>query len=111
MLYEHYLDLADLTAARVAEVSDLPEPARGRVQELLQLFDLLHREALMRLTERLREEGAGAALENACADPVVKTLLGLYGLAQLDLAPDAADAHVAFFPADRLTVHRTRSGP
>ena len=57
---------------------------RERAVTLLSDLDRLHREALSRLVEELRNAGAGPALEQACADPVVATLLSLY-----DLADDA----------------------
>ncbi len=112
MLYEHYLDLTELAAARIAAAAALDEPARTQVNELLQVIDLLHREALQRLVERLRAEGAGAALDTAAADPVVAILLGLYGLRELDIpeTPEPAPS-LGYFPAEQLTVRRTRHVP
>ena len=53
---------------------------RERAVTLLSDLDRLHREALSRLVDALRNAGAGPALEQACADPVVATLLSLYDL-------------------------------
>jgi hypothetical protein len=57
---------------------------RERAVALLHGLDTLHREALGRLVDALRAAGAGPALEQAHADPVVAALLSLY-----DLADDA----------------------
>lgn len=113
MLYEHYLDLTEIAAERIAAVDRLPEPVRSQVRELLEAIDLLHREALQRLTERLRADGASDALDRASADPVVKILLGLYGLADLGLGPADAvpEPRAAFFPADQLMVRRSHPAP
>ena len=53
---------------------------RERAVTLLSDLDRLHREALWRLVDALRNAGAGPALEQARADPVVATLLSLYDL-------------------------------
>jgi hypothetical protein len=112
MLYEHYLDLTETAADRIAAAERLPEPARTQVRELLEAIDLLHREALQRLVERLHANGGSDAYERAAADPVVKILLGLYGLVDLGIPAEAEpEPNVAFFPADQLTVRRTRTAP
>ena len=110
MLYEHYLDLAAELDELIAALAAHPDEAtREQLVGLLQRVDLLHREGLLRLTEALRAEGAGAALDRAAAeDPVVRILLGLYGLA--DLGPDRGEpASVGFVPVERLAVRRTRA--
>jgi hypothetical protein len=53
---------------------------RERAVTLLSDLDRLHREALWRLVDALRNAGAGPALEQARADPVVATFLSLYDL-------------------------------
>ena len=112
MLYEHYVDLAGYVDRLITELAEHRDAAtREQVVALLEALDLLHREGLVRLADALRAGGAGDALDRAASDdPVVRVLLGLYGLAELDLPPDDSPAHdagtVAFIPAERLRVHR-----
>jgi nitrite reductase/ring-hydroxylating ferredoxin subunit len=73
---------------------------------LLSGLDLLHREGLGRLVGALRDAGADALLDQAAADPVVKTLLGLYDLAELDIAEEAPAQPTPFIPVEQLTVSR-----
>ncbi len=85
----------------VREFEGLPLPAvRDRVFELLQTVDALHRAGLVRLVDLLREQGGGAALERAAADPIVRTLLVLYDLASEPVAVAAGTA--SFIPLDRI---------
>ncbi|MDP9365326.1 MAG: Rieske (2Fe-2S) protein [Chloroflexota bacterium] len=87
----------------VREFEGLPFPeVRDRVFELLQTVDALHRAGLVRLVDLLRDHGGGESLEQAAADPIVRTLLVLY-----DLAPEPAPVAVAagtssFIPLDRI---------
>lgn len=70
----------------IASLESYPDPqVRAGVLELLQGIDALHRQGLTRLVERLREAGGDAALAGAQADPLVRLLLGLYDLAELEL--------------------------
>lgn len=106
MAYESVLQLIAQLDDMVAAFEDHPDPTtRERAAVLLSGIDALHREGLVRLVERLREEGAGAALERASDDPVVRILLGLYDLAELPLPdePEEAEATVGFVPRDQLT--------
>ena len=110
MLYEHYLDLISQVDELIGRIDEHPdEQTRVYLTELLQRLDLLHREGLVRLAAILRAEGAGEELARAAEDPVVKILLGLYGLADLELpAEEPADGagRTAFFPAEGLAVRR-----
>ena len=87
----------------VREFEALPFPeVRDRVFELLQTVDALHRSGLHRLVDVLRDHDGGAVLEQAAADPIVRTLLVLY-----DLVPEPAPVAVAagtssFIPLDRI---------
>ena len=112
MLYEHYLDLAaELDEMIAALEAHADESTREQLVGLLQRVDLLHREGLLRLVDALRADGAGEALDRAAtADPVVRILLGLYGLADLGLEEPAAGGGSAdgFVPIERLGVRRTR---
>ena len=107
--YDDYVRLIRQVDELVAAFDSHPdERTRERVFALLTGVDLLHRTALTRLVEGLREHGAGAALEGVARDRVVETLLGLYGLAELDIPEEEAAAPekdaVAFVPRDRLTM-------
>ena len=110
MLYEHYLALAAELDAMIAAVDAHPDAAvRDHIVALLQRVDLLHREGLLRLVDALRGAGAGDALARATAeDPVVRILLGLYGLAELgvDAREPATPGRQGFVPIERLAVRR-----
>jgi len=118
MLHAHYLDLLDRIDRSIAAADEHPdETVRDQIASLLRDVDLLHREGLVRLVATLRAEGAGPQLERATADPVVRILLGLYGLADLELpdepaeAPNVASGSLGFFPAERLAVRRRGGAP
>lgn len=120
--YDDYIRLIRQVDELVVTFDTHPDEAtRERVLALLTAVDLLHRTALTRLVEGLRDQGAGPALDGVCRDRVVETLLGLYDLADLDVpddeslpdAPSAVDptghpaddpAVVAFVPRERLTM-------
>ena len=114
MLHEHYLELLDQVDRRIASLDAHPDArVREEVVELLRHLDLLHREGLVRLVAALRADGAGDQLGRATADPVVRILLGLYGLADLELpeeAPAESGGSLGFFPAERLTSRRRAAG-
>ena len=109
MLYEHYLDLAaELDEMIAALEAHADESTREQLVGLLQRVDLLHREGLLRLVDALRADGAGEALDRAAAaDPVVRILLGLYGLADLGVE-ERSTARDGFVPVEQLAVRRTR---
>jgi hypothetical protein len=103
--YDSYLRLIHQLDELIGDLERHPDiTTREQAITLLGGLDALHREGLGRLVERLRAAGAGEMLDHALADPVVKTLLGLYDLAELDLPPDEPAAHVAFVPIEQLTV-------
>lgn len=116
--YDDYIRLIRQVDELVVAFDSHPDEAtRERVLALLTAVDLLHRTALTRLVEALREHGAGQALEAVSGDRVVETLLGLYDLVELDVPDDdsltdadsAADARatadgVAFVPREQLTM-------
>lgn len=109
--YDEYVRLIHQVDELVATFEDHPdETTRERVVTLLTAVDLLHRSALNRLVEGLREHGAGGALDSVLKDRVVETLLGLYDLAELDI-PEPAEGppggdNVVFVPRDELTFGR-----
>lgn len=116
--YDDYVRLIRQVDALVLSFESHPDEAtRERVLALLTAVDLLHRSALARLVEGLREHGAAPALEGVRRDRVVETLLGLYDLAELDLpdedgvpdgdpaaGPAAGRDGMAFVPRDQLTM-------
>ena len=112
MLNEHYFDLLNDTAELVTELGEHPDQALAeKVERLLRQIDLVHREGLLRLVDALRANGAGEIVERIVNDdPVVRVLLGLYDLADLQLPPesDAADGEIpsGFVPREALRVRR-----
>lgn len=107
--YDDYVRLIRQVDELVVAFESHPDEAtRERVLALLTAVDLLHRTALTRLVDGLREHGAGPALEGAARDRVVETMLGLYGLAELRIPeeeePTALPGTVGFVPRESLTV-------
>ena len=87
----------------VQEFEALPFPeVRDKVFELLQAVDVLHRAALARLVDAVREHDGGALLERVAADPTVGTLLVLYDLIPEPPAPTAALGTLSFIPLERI---------
>ena len=115
MLTEHYFELLTSTAALVTELGEHADATvAASVESLLRQVDLVHREGLLRLVEALRAQGAGEVLDRIVGDdPVVRVLLGLYELADLQLPPEgesgldtARDVPGGFFPIEQLRVRR-----
>lgn len=112
--YETYLNLIHQLDELVAVFENHPDEAtREQAVALLSGMDMLHHEALGRLVSLLRNHGGNEWLDRAFQDPVVRTLFGLYGLAELDLPEDEAKpSPAAFVPLERLTVNgRPVRGP
>lgn len=112
--YHEYVRLIRQVDELVAAFDSHPDEAtRERVLALLTAIDLLHRTALNRLAEGLREHGAGATLERVLEDRVVETLFGLYDLAELEIAaaPEPEPADVGFVPREKLTFGRRGRDP
>jgi hypothetical protein len=116
MLNEDYFDLLNGVSALVSELSDHEDRVIAeKVVELLRHVDLVHREGLLRLVDGLRAHGAGDAMERVVDDDaVVRVLLGLYGLADLQLPSEEESAPAAgsatapgFFPIEQLKVRRS----
>ncbi|MHB8718276.1 MAG: hypothetical protein ACYDAC_05195 [Candidatus Dormibacteria bacterium] len=74
--------IESLTGAQDPEV-------RAQVEELLSAIDILHREALLRLTAVLASHHL---LEEACRDRVIDLVLDLYELTPAQIAAAAAPA-------------------
>lgn len=107
MPYETYLNLLRQLDDLVTIFEHHPDPTtQEQAAALLSGLDLLHREGLGRLVGAIREAGADALLDQATADPVVKILLGLYDLADLDIAEEAPTQSTPFIPVDQLTMSR-----
>ncbi len=71
----HHVD----ALVQMFENDPTPE-VREKVMELLQAVDALHRAGLVRLARFLAEQGHGALLDQASADPVIRSLFLLYDL-------------------------------
>jgi hypothetical protein len=109
--YDSYLRLIEQLDELIAAFEQHPDiTTREQAITLLSGLDALHREGLGRLVERLRSAGAGEMLDHAASDPVVKTLLGLYDLAELELPAEEPPSNVAFVPIEALTVRGKRPG-
>lgn len=118
MLNEDYFELLADTAELVTELGEHPEARfADKVVRLLQQVDLVHREGLVRLIDALRARGAGDAIDHVKEDdPVVRVLLGLYGLAELQLPPEsdgstdgASEIPSGFVPIESVRVRRKTS--
>ncbi|MBA4157367.1 MAG: Rieske 2Fe-2S domain-containing protein [Gemmatimonadetes bacterium] len=105
--HETYRNLIRQLDDLVAIFENHPDSAtREQAVALLSGLDMLHHEALGRLVGVLRNHGGAEFLDRALQDPVVRTLLGLYGLAELDLPEEAKPAPAtAFVPLERLTIN------
>lgn len=107
MPYETYVNLLRQLDDLVTIFEHHPDPTtREQVAALLSGLDLLHREGLGRLVGALRGAGADELLDQATADPIVKTLLGLYDLVDLDIPEEAPAQPTPFIPVEQLTVSR-----
>jgi len=77
-------DLGEWIDALVQGFAAHPDPdVRERVFALLDGVDALHRSAFSRLNAILRAPGAAAAWREVRKDPLLRTVLGLYGLEPL----------------------------
>jgi nitrite reductase/ring-hydroxylating ferredoxin subunit len=96
LAYDTYVGLIQQIDSLVTALEHHPDEAtREQVLNLLRGLDTLHREGLVRLVGLLRAVGADAVLEQALGDPVVRTLLGLYDLAELDVPPADGPAYAS----------------
>ena len=101
--YQSYLHLIRQLDELVAIFEQHPDPAtREQAVALLSGLDMLHHEGLGRLIAALRGNGAGDILDRALHDPVVRTLFGLYGLAELNLPEEPPPPKPA--PLVQLTI-------
>lgn len=87
----------------VQEFEALPLPeVREKVFALLRAVDALHRAGLTRMTDLLREQDGGVALERVATDPIVRTLLILYDLAAEPTPIVASPGTTSFIPLARI---------
>jgi hypothetical protein len=106
--YEAYRRLIAQVDDLVAAFEEHPdESVREQAIALLTGLDMLHHEGLGRLVAALRLTGGGEALDRVVEqDPIVRTLLALYGLAKLDLPDEPEPAGASgFVPLDHLTIN------
>lgn len=119
MKYEAYVSLLASVDDLIRVLQEHPEEGtREQVAALLGGIDAVHREGLERLVERFREFGGDALVERLADDPVVRTLLGLYDLAELDLPEEEGEgsgtarsgAPVGFVPIEEVRFGPPGSG-
>lgn len=105
--YASYLRLIRQLDELVAVFEDHPDAAtREQAVALLSGLDMLHHEGLGRLLAALRNNGAGEILDRTLQDPIIRTLFGLYGLAELDFAEEKSPAAAAAqTPLVQLTIN------
>lgn len=80
------MNLVDDIARIEAEIDTWAPAPRDTARAYRKAIDGLHEEALRRLIKALREGGAGAALRDAVADPVVYAVLRHHGIVKPSLA-------------------------
>lgn len=105
--HETYLNLIRQLDDLVQVFEHHPDAAvREQAVALLSGIDMLHHEALGRLVAGLRSHGAGELLDLLLQDPVIRTLLAIYGLAELEGLEEEPESPTAtFVPVERLTVN------
>lgn len=104
--YQSYLRLIRQLDELVALFENHPDMAtREQAVALLSGLDMLHHEGLGRLVADLRNDGAGEFVDRALRNPIVRTLFGLYGLAELDLPEEAPPSPAVFIPLEQLTIN------
>lgn len=80
------MELAGDIARLEAEIDAWAPAPRGTAQAYRKAIDALHEEALRRLIKTLRDAGAGAALRDAAADPIVYAVLRHHGILKPSIA-------------------------
>lgn len=104
--HESYLHLIRQLDELIAVFENHPDPStRDQAVALLGGLDMLHHEALGRLVGLLRNHGGNEFLDRALQDPVIHTLFGLYGLAELNLPEERESSSAAFVPIEHLTMN------
>lgn len=102
--YASYLNLIEQVDSLVTGFEDHPDPiTREQVIALLSGLDALHREGLDRLMAIVRMADAPEVLKRFEADPIVRILLGLYDLAELDLPQENTEPS-GFVALDDVTL-------
>jgi hypothetical protein len=98
-----YVQLLGQVDELISAFEQYPDEAtRERLFALLTGLDLIHREGIQRLIEFIRESGGGNLVDRAAAsDPIIKMLLGLYDLAELEIPERQQSA--GFVPLAVLT--------
>lgn len=111
--YESYINLIEQLDELVAIFEDHSDPAtQEQATALLSGLDMLHREGLQRLVSMVKQAAGQDVIDQAVEDPVVEILLGLYGLANLDLPEETEQSQETketsssqgFVPLEDITV-------
>ena len=80
--FEHLLEWIGTGVERMEEIED--EKTREEVFALLEGIDVLHRQGLARIFDLIGSLGGPQAVERISQDPIVRTLLEMYDLPEVD---------------------------
>jgi Fe-S cluster biogenesis protein NfuA len=80
------MEFADDIARLEAEIDTWAPASRDTARAYRKAIDTLHEEALRRLIKTVRDAGAGIALREAAADPVVYAVLRHHGIVRPSIA-------------------------
>ena len=80
--FQHLLEWLGTGLERMEGIED--ERTREEVLALLEGIDILHRQTLGRLLELVTSLGGSGLVERVSQDPIVRTLLEMYGLPEPD---------------------------
>ncbi len=94
--FQHLLEWLGTGLERMEGIED--ERTREEVSALLEGIDILHRQALGRLLERVTTLGDSGLVERVSQDPVVRTLLEMYDLPEADERTQVEHALETVYP-------------
>ena len=80
--FQHLLEWLGTGLERMQEIQD--DETRGEVFALLEGIDVLHRQGLGRIFDLIASLGGPKAVEQISQDPIVRTLLEMYDLPEVD---------------------------
>jgi nitrite reductase/ring-hydroxylating ferredoxin subunit len=78
------------------------QTVQEQVTALLTAVDMIHREGLSRIVDALRDSGGDELVQKLADDRVVETLLGLYGLVDLELPEEVNETPAPVATVDQI---------